>query len=218
LATRGQVRRVTVQRYLRELCARPEVLRCACFMEFLTPGEAVVAAEAAAAASAQAGAGRGAALPPPTRWAEPGWELVGGAWVGAMWEDAAVLEMEFGRAGGGGDGAGFQVEDDGEEPEVERGAEAVEQQQLEEAQAQAAAAAAAAETAEEETAPSLNQLVAQLTSPRQVDLSFHDTFFATYQAAKAAPSLSLSCTRCYVEPLSEQGMAVRGRVTRWPPP
>lgn len=181
------MRRVTVQRYLRELCARPEVLRCPCFMEFLTPGEAVVAAEAAAAASSEA-ASRGAALPPPTRWEEPGWELVGGAWVGAMWEDAAVLEMEFGRAGGGGDGAGFQVEDDEEEPEVEREAKAVEQQQLEEAQAQEAVAA-------EETASSLNQLVAQLTSPRQVDLSFHDTFFVTYQAAKAALSLSLSCTR-----------------------
>jgi hypothetical protein len=98
-------RRVAVQQFINNLVERPAVLSCTAFMEFLLPGEAVVAAEAAVAgisatstASAEQDEGsvstkREVVLPEPVGWMDD-W-LSPAESVSALWEDEDVLAQDL---------------------------------------------------------------------------------------------------------------------------
>ena len=97
-------RRVAVQSFINALIERPAVLRSAAFMDFLLPGEAVVAAEAAVAGVAAATGGdavdshsvhkkKDVVLPDPIPWSDDWLSPAEG--VADMWADEGVLAEDL---------------------------------------------------------------------------------------------------------------------------
>ena len=97
-----ELRRVAVQSFINALIERPAVLRSAAFMDFLLPGEAVVAAEAAVAGAGLSEGGDAhsvqkkkldVVLPDPIPWSD-GW-LSPAEGVADIWADEGVLAEDL---------------------------------------------------------------------------------------------------------------------------
>ena len=172
-------RRIAVQQFIRELCARPVVLRCVSFMNFLAPGEAVVEAETAAAAAAVGAAAEGVALPAGEAWDE-GWVRESGgpeALGPSLWADPAVLDAEFGR-------------DDGQL----RRLESIERE------------GAAAEVGD---VVGLNELIRRLTCAGSIEPDFQETFLVSYRMFATPRQLLLKLWERFNMPTSSETLLCR---------